>query len=98
MSPLFEPLTLRQVRVRNRAGMSPMCQYGAIDGVASDWHYVHSVSRAAGGAGLVMVQASAVSPEGRISAGDMGLWNTEQAAALRRITGRVKRPRLRYRG
>lgn len=90
MSLLFEPLTLRSVRFRNRAWMSPMCQYSARDGVANDWHRTHYTSRAVGGAGLVMVEATAVTAEGRISPGDLGLWNPEQAAPLRQIAAGIK--------
>lgn len=84
---LFSPLTLRELRFRNRIFVSPMCQYSSIDGVATDWHLVHLGSRAVGGAALVMAEATAVSPEGRISPSDAGIWNDAQAAALRRITG-----------
>lgn len=91
MSLLFEPLSLRTVRFRNRAWMSPMCQYSAIDGVAQDWHRVHYASRAVGGTGLVMVEATAVAAEGRISPGDLGLWNAEQAVPLRQIAAGIKR-------
>jgi len=90
MSLLFEPLTLRAVRFRNRAWMSPMCQYSAIDGVAQDWHRVHYASRAVGGAGLVMVEATAVTAEGRISPGDLGLWNADQLAPLRQIAAGIR--------
>jgi len=90
MSLLFEPLTLRAVRFRNRAWMSPMCQYSAIDGVAQDWHRVHYASRAVGGAGLVMVEATAVAAEGRISPGDLGLWNADQLAPLRQIAAGIR--------
>jgi 2,4-dienoyl-CoA reductase-like NADH-dependent reductase (Old Yellow Enzyme family) len=82
---LFDPLTLRGVRLRNRVAVSPMCQYSAVDGVANDWHLVHLGSRAVGGAGLVVVEATAVEARGRISPGCLGLWNDEQAQALGRI-------------
>src|SRR4051812_40194456 len=72
---LLTPLTLRGVTLRNRVAMSPMCQYSAVDGLADDWHLVHLGSRAAGGVGLVMVEATAVTAEGRISPGDLGLWS-----------------------
>jgi len=84
--PLFEPLTLRGITFRNRVFVSPMCQYSAEDGLPDDWHLVHLGSRAVGGAALVLTEATAVSPEGRISPVDTGLWNDEQAAAFRRIT------------
>lgn len=83
--PLFSPLALRGITMRNRIAVSPMCQYSCDDGVATDWHLVHLGSRAIGGAGLVMVEATAVLPEGRISAGDMGLWSDKHIAPLARI-------------
>lgn len=86
MSRLFEPFRLRGVTFRNRIFVSPMCMYSAMDGVPSDWHLVHLGSRAVGGAALVMVEASGVSAEGRISPGDTGLWNDAQVEAFRRIT------------
>lgn len=81
MSKLFEPLKLRGVEIRNRIFVSPMCQYSCIDGLASDWHLVHLGSRAVGGAGLVMAEASGVEPEGRISTGDSGIWSEAHARA-----------------
>ncbi|WP_263731123.1 NADH:flavin oxidoreductase/NADH oxidase [Cellulomonas sp. SG140] len=86
MSLLFEPLTLRGTTVRNRAWLSPMCQYSAVDGVPNDWHLVHLGARAAGGFGLVLTEATAVTPEGRISPQDTGLWNEQQTTAWARIT------------
>jgi 2,4-dienoyl-CoA reductase-like NADH-dependent reductase (Old Yellow Enzyme family) len=83
--PLFSPLQLRSVIFANRIGVSPMCQYSSVDGFASDWHLVHLGSRAQGGAGLVIVEASAVVPEGRISSGDLGIWKDEHIPALQRI-------------
>ena len=82
---LFTPLSLRSVTIPNRVGVSPMCQYSAEHGLANDWHLVHLGARAIGGAGLVMTEAAAVSPEGRISPQDLGLWNDEQIAPLARI-------------
>ena len=82
---LLKPLTLRGVTLRNRVAVSPMCQYSAVDGLADDWHLVHLGSRAAGGAGLVMTEATAVTPEGRISPADLGLWDDGQIAPLQRI-------------
>ena len=82
MSSLFTPLTLRELSFRNRIFVSPMCQYSSRQGVPTDWHLVHLGSRAVGGAGLVMVEASAVSPQGRISPDDSGIWNAEQAQAF----------------
>ena len=87
---LFQPLTLRSVTLRNRIGVSPMCQYSAADGVANDWHYVHLGSRAVGGAGLVIVEATAVAPEGRITPGCLGLWGEQHIEPLARIAGFVK--------
>ena len=83
---LFDPLTIRSITLRNRIGVSPMCQYSAVDGVANDWHLVHLGSRAVGGAGLIIVEATAVSPEGRISPGCLGLWDEKHIAPLARIT------------
>jgi len=82
MSKLFTPLQLRSLTLRNRILVSPMCQYSSIDGVPNDWHLVHLGSRAVGGAALVMVEASAVSPVGRISPSDSGIWNNAQAEAF----------------
>jgi len=82
MSRLFAPLKLRELTFRNRVFVSPMCQYSSLEGTPGDWHLVHLGSRAVGGAGLVMVEASAVSPQGRISPFDSGLWNADQAAAF----------------
>ncbi|MCW2950495.1 MAG: namA, partial [Thermoleophilia bacterium] len=82
---LFTPLAIRGVTLRNRIAISPMCQYSATDGVANDWHLVHLGSRAAGGAGLVIAEATAVAPEGRISPSDLGIWSEEHIAPLARI-------------
>ncbi len=90
MSHLFEPLSLRGVTFRNRAWVSPMCQYSAQDGVPADWHLVHLGSRAVGGAGLILAEATSVSPEGRISPSDTGLWNDVQLDAWARITRFVR--------
>jgi len=84
--PLFDPLTLRGITFRNRIFVSPMCEYSAEAGLPNDWHVVHLGSRAVGGAGLVLTEATAVCPEGRISPADTGLWNDAQAGAFRRIT------------
>ncbi len=86
MSQLFTPFTLRQLTLPNRIVVSPMCQYSAKDGMANDWHLVHLGSRAVGGAGLIIAEATAVLPEGRISPQDLGLWCDEQIEPLRRIT------------
>ena len=90
MTVLFTPFEQRCVTLRNRVVVSPMCQYSCAEGVANDWHLVHLGSRAAGGAGAVIVEASAVTPEGRISPADCGLWNDAQAAALRPVAAFVK--------
>ena len=95
-SALFQPMTLRSVTVPNRVWMAPMCQYSAaVDGpdvgVPTDWHLTHLASRAVGGAGLILVEATAVAPEGRISPADLGLWNERQQAAFVRITDFLKR-------
>ena len=82
MPGLFNPLTLRGVTFPNRIFVSPMCQYSSDDGLASDWHLVHLGSRAVGGAALVMTEATAVLPEGRISPQDLGLWSDAHAEAL----------------
>lgn len=86
MNKLFTPLTLRGVTFRNRIFVSPMCQYSSNDGLATDWHLVHLGSRAVGGAGMVMVEATAVSPEGRISPEDSGIWTDRHAEAFLPIT------------
>jgi 2,4-dienoyl-CoA reductase-like NADH-dependent reductase (Old Yellow Enzyme family) len=82
---LLSPLTIRGVTFRNRIGMSPMCQYCAEDGSATDWHLVHLGSRAVGGVSLVMVEATSVAPDGRISRGDMGIWDDRHIEPLARI-------------
>jgi len=82
---LFEPLTFRSVTLRNRVGVSPMCQYSSDDGYATDWHLVHLGSFATGGAGLVMTEATAVLPEGRISPQDLGIYHDGHIPVLRRI-------------
>ena len=82
MSKLFSPLQMRSLTLRNRIFVSPMCQYSCQDGLPNDWHMVHLGSRAVGGAAMVIVEATAVAPEGRISPSDTGLWNTAQAEAF----------------
>lgn len=86
MAQLFTPLQLRSVILKNRIAVSPMCQYSAEDGFANNWHLVHLGSRAVGGAGLIIVEATAVTPEGRISPNDLGLWKDEQITPLKSIT------------
>ena len=90
MAHLFEPFTLKSVTLRNRIGVSPMCMYSSDDGVANDWHLVHLGARAAGGAGLVIAEATAVSPEGRITLGDAGIWADKHVEPLVRINRFVK--------
>ncbi|WP_394991993.1 NADH:flavin oxidoreductase/NADH oxidase [Emticicia sp.] len=85
-SNLFSPLELRNITLKNRIVVSPMCQYSASDGFANDWHFVHLGSRTVGGAGLVMCEAMSISAEGRISAGDLGIWSDQHIAPLRRIS------------
>ncbi len=85
MSDLFAPLRLRSIEFRNRIVVSPMCQYSSDDGFANDWHFVHLGSRAVGGAALVFTEASAVTPEGRISPDDLGMWKDEHIEFLARI-------------
>ncbi|HYM04804.1 MAG TPA: NADH:flavin oxidoreductase/NADH oxidase [Stellaceae bacterium] len=87
---LFAPLVLRDITLRNRLVVSPMCQYSAVDGVANDWHFAHLARFALGGFGLVFTEATAVHRDGRITHGDLGLWNDEQIAPLRRIAGFLK--------
>lgn len=95
MSALFEPITLRSLTIPNRAWMTPMCQYSAATegpdtGAPGEWHFAHYGSRAVGGAGLILAEATAVSPEGRISPADLGIWNDTQVAAFARITRFLK--------
>lgn len=90
MSALFEPFKLKDISLRNRIAVPPMCQYLAVNGVINDWHHVHLSSLARGGAGLVIVEATAVSPEGRISPGCAGLWNDQQAQALMPVVASIK--------
>ncbi|MFE0173589.1 NADH:flavin oxidoreductase/NADH oxidase [Streptomyces sp. NPDC059002] len=95
MSALFEPYTLRSLTIPNRVWMPPMCQYSALPdgpeaGVPRDWHFAHYGARATGGTGLIIVEATAISPEGRISPYDLGIWNDTQVEAFRRITDFLK--------
>jgi 2,4-dienoyl-CoA reductase-like NADH-dependent reductase (Old Yellow Enzyme family) len=85
MSTLFSPLTIKSVTLKNRIVISPMCQYSAQDGFANDWHLVHLGSRAVGGAALIIQEATAVSPEGRITPADLGIWKNEHMAKLKSI-------------
>ncbi|WP_064576315.1 NADH:flavin oxidoreductase/NADH oxidase [Cupriavidus gilardii] len=90
MSALFQPFQLKDVTLRNRIAVPPMCQYVAEDGVINDWHKVHLAGIARGGAGLVIAEATAVSPEGRITPGCAGLWNDKQAEAFAPVVGAIK--------
>jgi 2,4-dienoyl-CoA reductase-like NADH-dependent reductase (Old Yellow Enzyme family) len=87
---LFSPLKIRGLTLKNRIAVSPMCQYSSVDGFASDWHLVHLGSRAVGGAALVLTEAAAVTPEGRISPQDLGIWSDEHIPMLKRITDFIK--------
>jgi 2,4-dienoyl-CoA reductase-like NADH-dependent reductase (Old Yellow Enzyme family) len=86
MSNLFTPISFRSINLKNRIVVSPMCQYSSEDGFANDWHLVHLGSRAIGGAGLIITEATAVSPQGRISPSDLGIWKNEHIAPFKRIT------------
>ena len=90
MSKLFTPFSLKSVTLRNRIAVPPMCQYSAHDGYINDWHLAHYTSLARGGAGLVIVEATAVSPEGRITPGCTGLWNDEQAQGMAQVAAAIK--------
>lgn len=85
MSKLISPLQIKNISLRNRIVVSPMCQYSSIDGFTNDWHLVHLGSRAVGGAGLIIAEATAVSPEGRITPADLGLWSDEHIKGFNRI-------------
>lgn len=85
MPHLFDPLLIRDLKFANRVFMSPMCEYSSVDGFASDWHFVHLGSRAVGGAGLVLTEATAVLPEARISPQDLGIWSEDHIEPLARI-------------
>jgi 2,4-dienoyl-CoA reductase-like NADH-dependent reductase (Old Yellow Enzyme family) len=88
-STLFSPITIHGVEVRNRLWVAPMCQYSAIEGVPQEWHHTHLAQFASGGAGIVIAEATAVSPEGRISPDDTGIWNDEQVDAWRPIVSAI---------
>lgn len=90
MSKLFTPLKIRNTELKNRIAVSPICQYSSIDGLPTDWHLIHLGSRAVGGAGLILTEATAISLEGRISPDDLGIWNDEQMNAYKRITKFIK--------
>src|SRR3954454_13781904 len=82
---LFDPLEIRGVALKNRIVVSPMCQYSSVDGFANDWHFVHLGTRAVGGAALVFTEAAAVTPDGRISPQDLGIYDDAHVAGLARI-------------
>ena len=86
MSKLFSPLKIREVEIKNRIAVSPMCMYSAVEGFPTQWHTVHLGTRATGGAGLIIQEATSVCPEGRISLGDLGIWNDEQTYVYKKIT------------
>jgi len=90
MTTLFYPLTIRSVTLRNRIGVSPMCQYSYKDGFSNEWQLVHLGARATGGAGLVIAEATAVEPRGRITPYDAGLWDDAHIAPLKKITDFIK--------
>ncbi len=90
MSALFTPFKLKDVTLRNRIAVPPMCQYSAEEGLTNEWHQVHYPTLARGGAGLVIVEATAVSPEGRITPGCTGLWNDQQAQGMAKIAASIK--------
>jgi len=92
MSALFTPLKIKGVTLRNRLGMAPMCQYSSVDGVAQPWHMTHIGARAVGGAGLIIAEATAVTPDGRITPACAGLWNDAQVEALIPINAYAKSP------
>lgn len=91
MAKLFEPFTLKDLTLKNRIMMSPMCQYSVWDedGKPNEWHYVHYISRAVGGTALIMIEMTDVDPNGRITVRDLGLWSDDQIPAFRRIIDQV---------
>jgi 2,4-dienoyl-CoA reductase-like NADH-dependent reductase (Old Yellow Enzyme family) len=90
MKKLFSPITIKGITLKNRIVVSPMCQYSSTDGFATDWHLVHLGSRAVGGASLIMAEATAISPEGRISPQDLGIWKNEHIEKLSQINAFIK--------
>lgn len=91
MARLFEPLNIKSITLKNRLVVSPMCQYSSEDGFSDDWHLINLGSRAVGGAGLIFTEAAAVSPEGRITPWDLGIWKDEHIAGLKRITSFIEK-------
>jgi 2,4-dienoyl-CoA reductase-like NADH-dependent reductase (Old Yellow Enzyme family) len=90
MAQIFDALTIRGITLANRIVVSPMCEYSSTDGFANDWHLVHLGSRAVGGAGLIFTEATAVTPEGRISPEDLGIWKDAHIEFLARIVRFLK--------
>lgn len=90
MSALFSPLQIRNITLKNRIVVSPMCQYSSVDGFANNWHLVHLGSRAVGGAALIIAEATAISPEGRITPDDLGIWKNEHITELKKITAFIE--------
>ena len=90
MAKLFDELNIKGIRLKNRIVVSPMCEYSSVDGFSNDWHLVHLGSRAVGGAGLIISEATAVSPEGRITPDDLGIWKDEHIEGLKRITAFIE--------
>ena len=91
MTLLFEPISIRNITLKNRIVVSPMCEYSSQDGFANDWHLVHLGSRAVGGAALVVAEATAVSPEGRITHDDLGIWKDDHIEFLSRIASFIEK-------
>lgn len=91
MAHLFDPFSLKSVTLRNRMAVPPMCQYSAVDGLPNDWHLTHYAEQARGGTGLVIVEATAVAPQGRITPACLGIWNDEQARAHAKIAAAIKK-------
>jgi 2,4-dienoyl-CoA reductase-like NADH-dependent reductase (Old Yellow Enzyme family) len=91
MASLFSPLKIKNITLKNRIVMSPMCQYSSVDGFSNDWHMVHLGTRAIGGTGLIISEATAVSPEGRISPSDLGLWKDDHIEGLSKIVNFLHR-------
>ena len=89
MSKTFQPITIKDITLKNRIGLSPMCQYSAVNGNTNDWHYVHYGSRAVGGAALIMLEATAIAHEGRITPYDLGIWDDEHIAGLLKTTNLI---------
>lgn len=91
MSKLFSSLQIKGITLKNRIVMSPMCQYSAIDGFVNDWHYTHYISRAIGGCGTIILEATAIVPEGRISYADLGIWQDEHIEPLRELASAIEK-------